>query len=114
MSHHKTMELYNQIGTQEKRAVNRLLKAFASGNVERQELQSICRSISRNTSASQDAGPKRVSPYILYYKERYADLRENMPAASLGEIAKVVGKEWKALGQAKQAEYHKQARNAAS
>jgi hypothetical protein len=108
------MELYNQIGTQEKRAVNRLLKAFASGKVERQELQSICRSISRNTtSASQDAGPKRVSPYILYYKERYPDLRAKMPEATLGGIAKVVGKEWKALG-SKQAEYYNQARNMAN
>ena len=55
MSHHKTMELYEQIGTQEKRAVNRLLKAFASGKVEKAELQSICRSISRNTAGSEEA-----------------------------------------------------------
>ena len=98
MSQHKAMDLYEQIGTQEKRAVNRLLKALASGHVKKTELQSICRSISRNTIASQDGAPKRMSPYILYYKERYPDLRAKVPKASLGGIAKIVGKEWKALG----------------
>jgi hypothetical protein len=114
MSQHKAMDLYAQIGTQEKRAVNRLLKALASGHVTKAKLQSICRSISRNTIASQDEAPKRLSPYILYYKERYPDLRATMPEASLGDIAKVVGKEWKALGQAKQADYYKQATNMAN
>ena len=108
------MDLYEQIGTQEKRAVNRLLKALASGKVEKAELSSICRSIARNTSASQDGATKRMSPYILYYKERYPDLRATMPEASLGGIAKIVGKEWKALGQGGKADYYNQARNMAS
>ena len=38
MNNSDTMELYNKVGTQEKRAVNRLLRAMASGNVEKSEL----------------------------------------------------------------------------
>jgi hypothetical protein len=45
MSHHKTMELYNQIGTQEKRAVNRLLQAFASALVKAYTLRIVTDSV---------------------------------------------------------------------
>jgi hypothetical protein len=47
MSNSETMELYNKVGTQEKRAVNRLLRAMASGNVEKSELARVRRSVSR-------------------------------------------------------------------
>ena len=88
MSNNETVDLYNKIGTQEKRAVNRLLRAMTSNKVEKAEL------VARATT-SQDT-PKRISGYILYYKQNYAAERKNEPSSSLGDIAKVVGKAWKA------------------
>ena len=101
------IELHEQLGTQEKRAVNRLVRALASG-VQKAELRSICRSISRNTTSKPI--PSK-SAYILYYKARYPVLRAKFPEASLGTIAKVVGLEWQELGQKGQAEYYEKARN---
>ena len=40
MSKTETMDLYNKLFTQEKIAVNRLLRALASGNLEKAELSS--------------------------------------------------------------------------
>ena len=111
MNNSDTMELYNKVGTQEKRAVNRLLRAMASGNVEKSELARVCRSVSRATT-SQD-GPKRMSGYILYYKQSYAAEREKAPSSSLGDIAKVIGRSWKALPQAKRDEFNNLARTEA-
>ena len=90
MAPNETMQLYNKIGTQERRAVMRLLRAMASDKVNRGELGSICRSVSRLASAARsDDGPtcKRISGYILYYKEHYAAERKKHPAASPGPQA---------------------------
>jgi hypothetical protein len=110
MSNSETMQLYNKVGTQEKRAVNRLLRAMANGKVEKSELARVCRSVSRATT-SQD-GPKRVSGYILYYKQNYASERKKEPSASLGSIAKVIGRAWKQLPEDKREEFNNLARTA--
>ena len=98
------MELYNKVGTQEKRAVNRLLRAMASNKVEKADLSRVCRSVARATT-SQDT-PKRISGYILYYKQNYAAERKNAPSSSLGDIAKVIGKAWNSLPQEKRDEFN--------
>ena len=104
MSNNETVDLYNKIGTQEKRAVNRLLRAMASNKVEKADLSRVCRSVARATT-SQDT-PKRISAYILYYKHNYAAERKNAPSSSLGDIAKVIGKAWKSLPQEKRDEFN--------
>lgn len=87
------MENYAKLGTQEKRMVNRLMRALTNGNV--QSLQSICRNISRNTAT--DRVQRKPSGYILFYKENYQTKRNEMPMASIGAIAKVLGKQWNSL-----------------
>jgi hypothetical protein len=107
----ETLELYSKIGTQERRAVNRLLRAMASNNMTQTELSSICRSVSRLSAAARDNDePKRKSGYIVYYSEQYPSERAKQPTASLGEIAKEIAKRWKALPQEKRDELNKKAR----
>ena len=102
MSKSETMELYNKIGTQEKRAVNRLLRAMAGGKVDKAKLTRVCRSISK--IAAKDEPPRLISGYILYYKQNYETERQKAPTAGLGEIAKVIAKQWRTLPQAKRDE----------
>ncbi len=104
MNNNETMDLYNKVGTQERRAVNRLLRAMASGKVEKAELDRVWRAVGRATP-SQDTS-KRISGYILYYKQNYAAERKNAPSSSLGDIAKVIGKNWKALPPEKRDEFN--------
>ena len=92
----KTMELYNKLGTQEKRAVNKLMRGLTDGSIERPELGKICRGITRRCAQSNDE-PKKMNDYILYYKERYPAFKAKMPAAGLGDIARYIGAEWKNL-----------------
>jgi hypothetical protein len=54
-----------------------------------------------------------MSGYILYYKQSYAAEREKAPSSSLGDIAKVIGRSWKALPQAKRDEFNNLARTEA-
>jgi hypothetical protein len=96
MSNSETLELYNNVGTQEKRAINRLLRVMASGKVDRAELGKVCRSVSRLASDSVDA-PKRKSGYIVYYQQEFEAQKKAMPSASLGDIARVIGKQWREL-----------------
>ena len=64
MSESETMVLYNKLFTQEKRAVNRLLRALASGKVEKAELSKVCRLISKAAASQEPA--RKCSGYILY------------------------------------------------
>ena len=108
MSMTETMELYKKVGTQEKRTINRLLRAMASGRVEKTDLARVFRSVSRACAANRD-GPRRISGYILYYQENYAVEKSKSPSSSLGEIAKVIGRSWKRLSEEERTEFNKRA-----
>ena len=95
MTESATMVLYNKLLTQEKKAVNRLLRALASGKVEKAELSKVCRLISKAAASQEPA--RKGSGYILYYKHHYEVERKKAPDASLGDIAKIIGRQWKAL-----------------
>jgi hypothetical protein len=101
------LELYNGLGTQEKRAVNRLMRGLSRGDIERPELGRICRGISRACKSSTEE-PKKLNGYIVYYKERYPAVKKKMPGAELGDIAKAVGAEWKKLGADERVKYSAQ------
>ena len=75
MSDSKTFELYNKIGTQEKRAINRLLRTLADGNVKQPELSSICRSIRRNTATHDDTKPKKKTVTFCFIKSSILSIR---------------------------------------
>jgi hypothetical protein len=107
----KTWELYNKLGTQEKRAVNRLMRGLSEGGIGKPDLGRICRGISR-ACQGKDEGHKKINGYILYYKERYPIVKAKMPAAGLGEIARSVGAEWKNLSKDEKAKFNKRAREA--
>jgi hypothetical protein len=100
-------ELYDKLATQEKRMVNRLVKSLATGELQKTELSSICRSISRNTAGSKTE-KQPPNSYIIYYKEQFPSVRKDLPDATLGEIAKFISTKWKALGDGQKV-YHKQA-----
>ena len=87
----------HELGTQEKRLVNRLSRALATGKVTRREMKKIGRAISLNTNEVQQK--KRTSGYIEYYAARYQAVRDEMPKATLGDMAKVVARDWKSLSE---------------
>ena len=104
-----TMEMYDSLGTNEKRAVNRLLRGLSAGNVGRSELNKMCRGISRACTRNDADKPKRVNGYIVFYREQYPKYRAKMPDAELGHIARAIGAEWKKLTKDQQATFNKQA-----
>ena len=104
-----TMEMYDSLGTNEKRAVNRLLRGLSAGNVGRSELNKMCRGISRVCTRNDGDKPKKVNGYIVFYKEQYPKYRAKMPDAELGHIARAVGEEWRKLTADQKEKYNKQA-----
>ena len=105
-----TIQMYDSLGTNEKRAVNRLLRGLSAGNVGRSELNRICRGMSRACTQSDADKPKKVNGYIVYYKSQYPKYRAKMPDAELGHIARAVGTAWKKLTADQQAKYINQAK----
>ena len=85
--------------------MNRLLRALASGKVEKAELSKVCRLISKAAATQEPARKGSLTGYILYYKQHYEAERKKAPDASLGEIAKIIGKQWKALPLAKKEQF---------
>ena len=106
------MEMYDSLGTNEKRAVNRLslLRGLSAGNVGRSELNKMCRGISRACTRNDADKPKKVNGYIVFDREQYPKYRANMPDAELGHIARAVGTAWKKLTADQQAKYINQAK----
>ena len=85
-------KLFVNLSAQEKRAVNKLIRTLAGGKVEQGDFASICRSI--NPSA-----------YILFHSDRFPLHKAAHPDAKLGDLAKLIGRDWKALDPAKKAVY---------
>ena len=97
-------KLFVNLSAQEKRAVNKLIRTLAGGKVEHGDFASICRSINRNTLKG--IRTKRPpSAYILFHQDRYPVHRAAHPDAKLGDLAKMIGKDWKGLDPAKKAVY---------
>jgi hypothetical protein len=98
---------YTALGTQETRVANRLINILASQKLVDGDLKSINRYIGRYRTS--DEKKRRKSGYILYYQEVYPSLRKKHPDKTLGEIAKLVGKQWKAKSDAERAVHNKKA-----
>ena len=50
-----------------------------------------------------------LNGYIVFYRDQYPHYRGKMPDAELGEIARVIGAQWKKLTTDQKAKYNKQA-----
>ena len=103
----QTQELYTTLGTQEKRVVNRLINVLASQKLVDGDLKSINRYIGRYRTS--DEKRRRKSGYILYYQEVYPSLRKQHPSKSLGQLAQVVGKQWREKSKNERAIHNKKA-----
>jgi hypothetical protein len=102
------LDSYDKLGTMERRTVNKLARALATGNVDRPALQRISRSIHRNAASRvQPDKPPRTSGYITFYKEAYALHKKETPTDSLGQIAKAVGLKWKSMSVTDREQYNK-------
>ena len=98
---------YTALGTQETRVANRLINVLASQKLVDGDLKSINRYIGRYRTS--DEKKARKSGYILYYQEVYPSLRKQHPDKTLVEMARIVGKQWKAKSDAERTIHNKKA-----
>lgn len=97
-------KVFVKLSKQEKRAVNKLIRTLAGGKVKQGDFASICRSINRNTLKGARA-KKPPSAFILFHSDRYPVHRAAHPNAKLGDLAKMIGRDWKTLAPAEKAVY---------
>ena len=95
------------VSVRKRRVVNRLINVLASQQLIDGDLKSINRYIGRYRSS--DDKKRKKSGYILFYQEMYPALRKQHPNKTLGYIAKLVGKQWKAKSEAEKAIHKKKA-----
>jgi hypothetical protein len=104
-------KLFVNLTTQEKRAVNKLIRTLAGGKVKQTDFAAICRSINRNTLKGSRI-KKPPSAYILFHSDRFPVFKAAHPDAKLGDLAKMVGADWNALPPAQKAAYESRAADA--
>ena len=97
---------YTGLGTQETRVVNRMISTLATQNLNADELKSLTRYVGRYRTSDKK---RKKSGYILFYQEMYPALRKQHPGNTLGQIAKLVGKQWKDKSKSEQDIYNKKA-----
>ncbi len=69
----------------------------------------INRTINRARRDPKDTGKQYTNGYLVFYKERFAELKKEENLRPVTEIAKQLGTEWKVLVDDKKAVYNKQA-----
>lgn len=55
--------------------------------------------------AGQDLARKYSNGYLVFYRERFPSLRKSNKQADVTSIAKIIGAEWRALGEDRQQSY---------
>ena len=65
--------------------------------------------INRERRDPSDTGKRYTNGYLVFYKERFAQIKEKDKDKPVTEIAKQLGAEWKSLTDDEKSKYNKQA-----
>ncbi len=101
---------YKELETFSKRLVNKLIRAMKGKGLTENQLTSVSRCIARVAKSKQEK--KQPSAYITYYCEQYPKIMQKHPELSLGDAAKIIGKQWKSMPFEEKVIYHERANQA--
>ena len=87
------------------RLLLKLIDGIHENCIEEKEMNQIHRIINKCKRAKNPPKSRPPSPYILFYKEQFPNLRQNNEKVS--EVAKQIGRLWRNLTPAEKAKYTK-------
>jgi hypothetical protein len=105
----KPMLAYKDLDDSERRLVNKLIVNLHDKKLPQATRMDINRSINRSRRDPKDTGKKYTNGYLVFYNERFPQLKMKEKDTPVTEIAKRLGVEWRALTDDEKAGYKKQA-----
>jgi len=91
----KPLVAYSKLEPNEKRIVNKLITSLYRDEISTTRFSGVNREINR-TRRGDDDGRKQSNAYLLFYKERYPQIRKENPKLKVTDIGRLTGLEWKA------------------
>ena len=103
------MSAYKDLKESDKRLANKLIVALHNKEISGDAWHAINRTINRERRDPSDTGKRYTNGYLVFYKERFAQLKKKEKDKPVTQIAKELGAEWKSLTDDEKENYNKQA-----
>jgi len=103
------MTAYKELQESDRRLANKLIVALHNKEISGDAWHAINRTINRERRDPNDNGRRYTNGYLVFYKERFAQLKKKEKDKPVTQIAKELGAEWKSLTGDEKAVYNKQA-----
>ena len=98
----KPLRAYRDLSHRRRRLVNKLI---LYDTISDKEFNAINRIINRGRRGSGDTGARYNNGYLEFYREQYPDFRKEHQDMQVTDIAREMGKQWKALSAPQQQIY---------
>lgn len=95
---------YLALDSFKKRIANSLITVLAT-DLDGPQLKGISRCVGKHDKSDK----RKPSGYIMFYRDQYPNVSKSNPGMSLGNIAKIVGKQWAAKSSSEKQVYNKEA-----
>ena len=105
----KPLSAYKELQESDRRLANKLIIALHKKEVDGDSWHLMNRTINRARRDPSDTGTQFTNGYLIFYKERFAQLKKAGNLKPVTVIAIQLGAEWKALTDDEKAVYNKQA-----
>jgi hypothetical protein len=105
----KPLSAYTELDPGSHRLVNKLIIALHDKQLDKSCMLDINRAINRSRRDPSDTGKRYTNGYLVFYKEKFTQLKKQDKSKAVTEIAKQLGAEWKDLTGDEKAIYNKQA-----
>ena len=105
----KPLSAYKELTESGRRLVNKLIIGLHAHTIDEDTRLNINRIINRAKRDPSDTGKRYTNGYLVFYKERFAQLKKKEKDKPVTQIAKELGAEWKSLTGDEKAVYNKQA-----
>jgi len=109
----KPLDAYSKLSERKRRLVNKLISSLHDDTIsdESDDLHAIKRIINRaRRGPDQTVGGRYNNGYLEFYRQQYADFREDHKDMKVTNIAREMGKKWKALTSEQQQVYKEKAK----
>ena len=93
----KPLSAYKQLNDSSRRLVNKLIISLTDEKLDDKAKMSINRSINRARREPDDTGKKYTNGYMMFYRERFPQLKKKDKNKPVTDIARQIGAEWRAL-----------------
>lgn len=105
----KPMPAYKELDHSGRRLVNKLIVSLHDKQLPEATRMDINRSINRSRRDPKDTGKKYTNGYLVFYNEKFSQIKKKENDTPVTIIAKQLGAEWKLLSEDQKAIYKNQA-----